>query len=206
MKTFFFLYSIFFFHHSAPAQQIITKDEHINIKAKMFDDSYSRLYSFNIDVYRSEKRTKVVYSVLDSITAKNMFNVWMVYGDTAHAPARFFLNIDSIATTKNLYQKDSIVFKREDNPEYSSLIDSCFLPDASQFDRKLSEGIVNIGSVFYLFIFEKNNKPVNVLSVVSPTQLDHPFLARLATETFSLYKQTNRRLLNKANTNGRYHN
>lgn len=148
----------------------------------------------------------MVYSVLDSATAKKMFHVRMAYGDTAQTPTRLFLNVDSIATVKNLYQKDSIVFRSQDNPRYLSLVDSCLLANAPQFDKKKPEDIVHVGGVFYRFVFEKTGAPTNVLNVVSPTRLDYSFLARLVTETFGLYKRTGRQLLNKANTNGKYHN
>jgi hypothetical protein len=207
MKTFTFLYFAFFFQHVSFAQQMTQTDEHVNIKALMSKFSYDQLYSFNIDIYKQANKMKIVYSVLDSFTAKNMFQTFLDVADTATTP-RFFLNIDSIATQKKLYQKDSLEFNSTTNKEYSTLIDSCFLQNAHQFDNLLPPDYVHVDGVPYRFTFEHNKKIIKIVRAISPTNHDYPFLTRLIKVTFSLYQsyQSNDNpLINKANTNGRYY-
>ena len=207
IKASILIYLIFVFQNISSAQSLKKPDRHhINFKALMFKSSYSpdQLYSFNVDIYRDDKSVKVVYFVLDSFTAKTMFDNFMVYADTAAFNSRFFLNIDSIALKKFLYKKDSIEFEPKSNLEYTVLIDSSFLPNAHQFDSKLSPDNIHLDGVFYKFTFEDGAKIIRIFGSISPTNYDYPFLTRLIKETFNLYKPNNKGLLNKANSNGRY--
>ena len=133
-----------------------------------------------------------------------MFQTFLDVSETATTP-RFFLNIDSIANQKKLYQKDTIEFYSTDDKEYSTLIDSCFLQNAHQFHNMLPPDYVHVGGVLYKFTFEQNQKIIKIVGAISPTNNDYPFLTRLIKMTFSLYQFNDHPLLNKANTNGRYY-
>lgn len=180
------------------------KNWHINFKALMFKTQSTCLNSFNVDVYKNETTLKVVYSVLDSSTANYMFNIFLAYNDTAGVPARFFLNIDSMATNQNLYKKDSIELLTKNNIEYLRILDSCFMPGIHQFDRQLPEDVINIGGVPYRFAIEKDNTLFKKISIISPTNSSYPFLTRFIKRTFDFYQLKNTGLLNRRNTNGRY--
>ncbi len=97
MKRIIFLSLIMFSAMFLDAQEIAKKDLHVNIKALMF----GQLYSFNVDIYKSENTVKVIYSVLDNLSAKKMLDIFLANNGTDGNGTKFFINIDSIATLKN---------------------------------------------------------------------------------------------------------
>lgn len=201
MKRIIFLSLIMFSAMFLDAQEIAKKDLHVNIKALMF----GQLYSFNVDIYKSENNVKVVYSVLDNLSAKQMLDIFLANNGTDGNGTKFFINIDSIATLKNLYQKDSIEFKTKSNLIYSALIDSCFLPNAHQFDNQLPPDVVHIGGVPYKFVFKEDQKKIKEFMAISPADYNYPFLSYFIKETFHLYiKLGHQPILNKTNTNGKF--
>ena len=186
------------------AQKAVINSEHINIKARMFGDYYHR-YSFNIDIYKENNNIKVLFFVLDSFHEKDIAQIYLRYVDTLDKPWQNYLNIDSIAMSKNLYKKVSLTFNSKNNLEYSNLIDSCFLPNAHQFDNLLPPDYIHMGDVPYSLTFKQNKKIIKVFRAISPSHRDYPFVARLIKTTFSLYKPTGESLLNELNTNKGYH-
>jgi hypothetical protein len=170
-------------------------NNHINIKA-LKSQHFDQLYSFNIDIYKDGNKTKVVYGVLDSLAAKKMFLTFVA--------ARHLYNADSIAVKDGLYKKDSLEVNATTSQEYLDLVDSCFLPNLHQLETRLP-GYIHIGGVHYKFTFEDGKGLSEVFDVISPTERDYRFLARLLEETFNLYRPHNKTLLNYYNTNGRYY-
>ena len=185
------------------AQKATAKSEHINIKAPMFGDYYHR-YSFNIDIYKENNNIKVLFFVLDSFHEKDIAQIYLQYMDTLDKSWQNYLNIDSIAMSKNLYKKISLMFNSKNNLEYSNLVDSCFLTDAHQFDNLLPPDYIHMGGVPYRLTFEQNQKIVKSFHAISPSYRDYPFVARLIKTTFSLYKPNGESLLNELNTNKGY--
>jgi hypothetical protein len=171
-------------------------DEHINIRALM-SQHLDQLYSFNIDIYRGENTTKVLYDVLDSVTAKKMFLTFRA--------ARHLYNVDSIAVKDGLYKKDSIEVNITTDQKYIDLVDSFFLPNLHEFESGEPADYFHIGGVHYRFTFDDGKGLRKVFDVVSPTERNYPFFARLLTKTFDLYQPYNKTLLNRYNTNGRYY-
>jgi hypothetical protein len=176
-------------------------NQHINIKAVSFKESFDKLYSFNIDIYRNKNDIKIVYSVLDSNAAKILFDSAIArYEYDQHF---FYTKTDSVATKRSLYKKDSISFSQNDNISYNKLLDSCFLKDGHQFENKHPE-LAHTGGVFYHFAFEENGMLIKKMGAVLPLKFDYPILTRLITETFGQYKPNANSFLNRDNTNGRY--
>ena len=91
MKRIIFLSLIMFSAMFLDAQEIAKKDLHVNIKALMF----GQLYSFNVDIYKSENNVKVVYSVLDNLSAKQMLDIFLANNGTDGNGPKFFINMES---------------------------------------------------------------------------------------------------------------
>ncbi|HSZ86069.1 MAG TPA: hypothetical protein VK787_08550 [Puia sp.] len=72
-------------------------NQHINIRALESQVTFDEYYSFRIDIYRNNENIKIVYSVLDSVSAKKLYVIAMA----ALVPPAYFTNIDSIADKKS---------------------------------------------------------------------------------------------------------
>lgn len=176
-----------------------TAEEHINIKNLSYKVSYDKMYSFNVDVYRKGNNVRVIYSVLDSNTAKSIYDS-LVKNYSIRA---FYTSTDSIVLSKGLYKKDSISISLASDTGYRNLLDSCFVNNAFEFENNRPD-LVHTGGAYYLFTFEEDGMVVRKVTTISPQENDYPFLSRLIAKSFDLSQPNLDGFLNPDNTNGRY--